>query len=818
MKRFASSQIFYIGGFIMVLVVAFGLLYLFSSRSIETRQETILELESRVLVDDVEHFFRDKSVTLDNVADYIASEGEAGLLGYLVALDEQYDDVASIYLGKPDNTMVNSTGFSPSGGFDLRERAWYRDAIEEDDTVYSPAFLNATEDRLIVTIARPVYDGETLVGVLGVDIDISTISKLIGGKVIDEHGYAFLVDQEGHVIGHPEHDEEDLTLRPITDYHPDYAMPEDLGLHENDTIGERDGVLYHASLFSDSYRLTLYMPASDHANHAQILGINFVALFFVVTAFSGIAGYGYFKHYVEPSRMLFKEIEGLDHVRKPSEALSEDPSFGLTGIRRSLNQLLRSQREYFEKYQASEQALKLENQRVRRLMESNADIVFEVDKTHRYRSVYGEGVRTLGFNPEDLIGKTAVDVHGDEGRAHDRAYEKAFNGQKSKYEWTHETKDGLRHYETIVSPIYEANDTIHRAVGIARDITEQKEKQRRIEYLSERDHLTGLYNRRHFSTFLDEHDTPSNRPLGIMMIDLNGLKIFNDAYGHDAGDRALNAVADTLKSIEDATHHVSRIGGDEFAVIVLDTDEEALLKLKEHLIHSIATVEVKDINLSVAVGFALKKSANDQTDEVFRSAEDSMYRNKLIEGRSARNNTIQAIQETLNQKFETEKRHSRRVADLSRDLGEALGLLDYQLDELELAGLYHDIGKISLPDTLLQKPGALSEKEFETVRKHTEYGYQILRAADEYSDLAKHALYHHERIDGTGYPEGLNGTDIPLFARIIAVADAFEAMTSDRPYRSAMREAEAFRELEAHSGTQFDPEIVKTFMRIHGKE
>ena len=173
---------------------------------------------------------------------------------------------------------------------------------------------------------------------------------------------------------------------------------------------------------------------------------------------------------------------------------------------------------------------------------------------------------------------------------------------------------------------------------------------------------------------------------------------------------------------------------------------------------------------------------------------------------------IQSILNTLTEKYNEEKVHSDSVSKYCKAVGEDMQLRKDEITELELAGMVHDIGKISLPDAILKKPGKLTEKEWEIIRNHTVNGYQILRAADKYSNIAEFAMSHHERMDGKGYPNGLKGEEIPLFSRIISVADAYEAMTSDRPYRKAMKKQEAIEELKKHSGTQFDSGIVELFI------
>jgi diguanylate cyclase len=199
---------------------------------------------------------------------------------------------------------------------------------------------------------------------------------------------------------------------------------------------------------------------------------------------------------------------------------------------------------------------------------------------------------------------------------------------------------------------------------------------------------------------------------------------------------------------------------------------------------------------------------------LIKQAESFMYKRKILDGRSHRNNAINGILQTLTDKYDIEKRHSDGVSRYAGAIGEALAMSPDDIRELKLAGMLHDIGKITVPDAILSKPGPLTDVEYEAVKNHASRGYQILRTADEYSDLAIYCLTHHERYDGSGYPSGLKGEKIPLFSRIISVADAFEAMTSLRPYRKPLSFDEAAAELALHRGSQFDPKIVDAFLKI----
>ena len=182
-----------------------------------------------------------------------------------------------------------------------------------------------------------------------------------------------------------------------------------------------------------------------------------------------------------------------------------------------------------------------------------------------------------------------------------------------------------------------------------------------------------------------------------------------------------------------------------------------------------------------------------------------------------RNQTIKVIMHTLHEANLREKIHSERVSKLSRIIGEAMELEDEVLKELEITGLMHDIGKIAINNNILNKPGKLTEMEYEEIRRHPEISYHILKSADVYTRLAEYVLSHHERWDGNGYPRGLSGEDIPLVARIITVADAYEAMTANRPYKKPLSHEQAVEELKRCSGTQFDPEIVDAYERFGGR-
>ena len=354
-----------------------------------------------------------------------------------------------------------------------------------------------------------------------------------------------------------------------------------------------------------------------------------------------------------------------------------------------------------------------------------------------------------------------------------------------------------------------------RMVGCHIDITNIKNMEQTLTYLSYYDQLTGLSNRSVFDEELLKGDTESNLPYTIAMVDVNGLKLTNDAFGHLVGDELLKQVANILRKECRSEDIVARIGGDEFVLLLRKTNHEEAKDLIQHVYKAVAEVKLNNIVISVSIGWDTRLTTSQTMQETFIKAEEHMYRKKLTESQSMRNQTIQVILNTLNEKNEREKIHSEKVSKISRKIGELLNLDNQTLKEIEIAGLMHDIGKIVVNENLLNKPSKLTESEFEEIKRHPESSYHILKSVDAYTKLADYVLSHHERWDGDGYPRGLVAEEIPFISRIITIADAYEAMISDRPYRKGMSNEAACKELLKCAGTQFDPNIVATFLEFY---
>jgi diguanylate cyclase (GGDEF)-like protein len=348
--------------------------------------------------------------------------------------------------------------------------------------------------------------------------------------------------------------------------------------------------------------------------------------------------------------------------------------------------------------------------------------------------------------------------------------------------------------------------------GIIIEVTENIVYQEKIQYLANTDTLTGTKNRNYFENYVKEKLPPS---YCFMIFDIDGLKLINDAFGHMEGDRVIIQLANFLKETCKNSLFISRVGGDEFAVLSEDVDQvNAAGRIKYLESKVIEYNKNSSIDLKVSIGGMMVNNNDISFEEAYLQAENIMYRKKLSARSSRKAKILESILETLNTKTEETKDHGERLSKLAVKTMQGLGLTrSDELEDMKLLAKVHDIGIVTTNNVILRKPGKLTEVEFEVVKKHCESGYKILRNLTESDTVCNGVLSHHERWDGKGYPQGLKGEEIPMMSRVISVVDAYDAITNDRVYRKKRTKEEAIKEIIRCSGTQFDPNIVKVFLK-----
>ncbi len=348
--------------------------------------------------------------------------------------------------------------------------------------------------------------------------------------------------------------------------------------------------------------------------------------------------------------------------------------------------------------------------------------------------------------------------------------------------------------------------------GTISNVTERKKAEEYIVYLNYHDHLTGLYNRRFYEEELQRLDSKRNLPLTIIMGDVNGLKLINDSFGHEIGDELLQQVAEAIKKGCRADDIISRYGGDEFIIIMPKTDNKEAEQIINRIQSFLFNEKVCALDISVSFGFATKFDEDENIQDTLKTSEEFMYKHKIYEGSSTTSKAIKIIINALYEKSKREMLHSKRVSKFCEEIALQMNLEADEVKLIKVAGYMHDIGKIGIDEAILNKKDKLSSAEWIEMRKHTEAGYRILSSVSEFSEIADCILEHHERWDGNGYPKGLKGDNINLHARIIAVADSYDAMTTIRTYKKRLCKEEALVEIKQGAGTQFDPEIAKVFI------
>ncbi|MTV49968.1 diguanylate cyclase [Heliobacillus mobilis] len=465
----------------------------------------------------------------------------------------------------------------------------------------------------------------------------------------------------------------------------------------------------------------------------------------------------------------------------------------------------------------ADEAVREKEARFRTLVESIRDLVFTLDMEGRITATYGKWPEAADNSPTQIIGKHIGQVIADTEPFWDGEQPQlwAQRGDSIFVEWTMHLPEGTRFYHISLSPIGTTAGDVIGMVGIGRDMTERRQMEEQLRYYCSHDPLTGLYNRAHFQEEMSRL-AGSTSPVGVIICDVDGLKSVNDTLGHPVGDMLLTGIGQALTRCVRASDVVARIGGDEFAILLPEGDGKAAQRISQRIRLAVDALNVVHPELPhyVSLGYAVKVGAEKSMIEVFRDADDNMYREKMRHKSRVRKIILRALTMKLDTKERDLMGHMQRVGDLAARLGAAAGLRADQVDNLRLAGEYHDVGKVAVSRDILGKKGMLAPEEYLEVQRHSEVGYRIAQLKTEIAHVAEWILFHHERWDGSGYPQQLAREGIPFESRILAIVDAYDVMTHNQPYRHSLTPQEAVAELRRFSGTQFDPQLVGIFVGL----
>ncbi|MDP3790949.1 MAG: diguanylate cyclase [Candidatus Omnitrophota bacterium] len=538
--------------------------------------------------------------------------------------------------------------------------------------------------------------------------------------------------------------------------------------------------------------------------------------------------------------------------------------------------------EVEERRKHSEEALKEGEERFRIIFESTTDSIVVWDKDYNYLYANQASIDYVGTTRDKVIGKDIRGGLGhipDFMQMWMKRIDKVFQTQKPmRIEDACLMGDKFVYSESLLSPLRDKNGDVFAVALVYRDITDRKQSElelekinkelvrsnKRLNQLALKDMQTGLYNHKYLAEIMDSEFDRVKRyggSLSITMLDIDFFKSINDMYGHQFGDMIIKQLAQQLRKMTRQYDVVIRYGGEEFLIISTGTSRAQALVLGQRILDNIGLHHFGDkknsvkLKISLAVASYPEDKAHSAmdliktTEQILSRAKDeggnrvyssldkkktgkeirgsrteeiSMLRQRLEKlNKQANQNLIESIfafAKTIEMKDHYTGEHAEKTVRYATGIASGLGLPKYETEMIKQAAILHDLGKIGISDKILLKKSKLTTKEMGEIRRHPGIAADILRPIHVLNSIIPFILHHHERWDGRGYPDGLKGEDIPLGARIVAIADVYQALISNRPYRRAFHKKEAIKIIEESSGKQFDPKIVDIFLSILKKE
>lgn len=724
-----------------------------------------------------------------------------------------------LFLFSPEGKIIAESPFAPDRrGLDVSYRDYIQVTVNTGEPYISEPYISTQKDRQpAIMFTAPIYDeNHRLIAVFAGSLNLlkdNFIGNLAATK-IGNSGYVYMYNKYRTMIIHPERDrilEQDVPLG--SNYLFDKAIHGFEGSGE--TVNSR-GLSILASfkqLKTKDWILAANHPLDDL--YAPLVEVKTYFLVFSLLGILGILSIIRFslKYLTDPLIALTQHVQTLSGKAGTERlcAITSDDEIG--ALSQAFNAMI-------SELDSQKQTLMQSEALYRTVADFSSELAFLRSPTKDIRYISPSCERITGYTDTEFYEQPDLldsIVHPDDREAWLR-------DMQPEHIQTHPlqiriiTKSGeMRWISHICLPVFDEAGQFQGFRGSQRDITARKQAEEQLRYLSLHDTLTGLYDR---SFFEQENLRLSDRryaPVGMVICDIDGLKLVNDTLGHIAGDKLIKHAAQLIKGCFRETDILARIGGDEFAIILPNSSrlvtESACQRVSDAVFQYNLTNPA--LPLSISIGYAIGDvSESCCINDLFREADDNMYREKLAHSQDARQSIIQAIlREARNKDFLSDG-HGDRIQDWAEKLAERIVLPKSRLTILRRLAIYHDIGKVGITDEIVFKPGPLTSEEMAEMRRHPDIGRRIAQSVPELSPIADLVWKHHEWWNGSGYPLGLKHEEIPLECRILAIVEAYDVMTHHQPYRSAMSETAAKAELERCAGSQFDPELVSHFIAL----
>lgn len=814
MKSIGRRLMIYFGLLVFIACIGVGMIsYSSSSRVLENAAQNMLpsnaENCARFAGNNIDYLLQ----TLETIADQSAVQSldweqqqpvlqnEAARLGYTglgyAGLDGQFKAAAG------------------SNSINLADNSQFKQALQGESNL---SIWEASGSSAVM-MAVPVSDGQgNIQGALIAISDGGEIDRILDQITVGNKGFAFIVDNQGKVVVHPDQQMAAVDLTDSASLNEDMADFIEANLTSGQTVGSYtfNGEEYFGSMSripDTEWYVVINVPRHEIMGPLSELGkmILYITLAFLLLGL--IMAYLAGKQIATPIRMVSEQYARMAagdfggsisiKWRRRNDEIGE--------LARGFNQINRNLSRTISELSAGEQ-------RFRMITENMVDLVALTDLEGYMQYISPSHEHIIGWKVRQMLGKNVFTaIHPDDVEAAKEAYNQIISSrvQGSFIYRVLKANGEYRWLETKGKPLLDGKGQVVAMVTASRDIHERKQTEERMIFMAEHDALTGLYNRSFFENQMRLLDMNLTVPVGLIICDLDGLKFINDTLGHQAGDDLLLASAEILVNSAPEDSIVARLGGDEFGVLLPKYDDNLSSIVADNLRNAIAEYNIThpDI-LSISMGYATRMTPHVSLPAIYKEADQHMYREKLLHNQSARSAVVDVVMTALEARDFITEGHTDRLQDVVTLIARRLGLPENRINDLTLFARFHDIGKVGVPDSILFKPGRLTPEEFEEMKKHSEIGYRIAQSSPELVHIADFILKHHEWWDGNGYPLGIAGEDIPLECRIVSVADAYDAMNSDRPYRKALATENIIKELTGGAGSQFDPIVIEIFLGI----
>lgn len=744
-----------------------------------------------------------------------------------------------------DSEMKANKKTTDAGKFDPRTRGWYIAAKNAEKPVFSDVYRHFVIDDLAVSISCPIYNDENeLQGVLGTHFTLSSFNDYLKNVIKqDLDGYAIIAEKKSGYLIANSFDFDNYTLinktevkrQTLQDTNKDDIIKSyNAYLSEGKTDFLVNNQFVKINQFENhglSWVIIYSLPRSPLMEGFTLNIIISIIVVFISISLSILIYLFIIKRLFTPITDLKEAAEKFSYGDL-SKRIAPKRNDEISRISLSFNKMAdriqtlveNLEQRVEERTRLLKQAnkeLKDSKDHLHLILDSTAEAIYGIDKNGICTFLNASCLRILGYsNFDELVGH----------RIHDKIHYSYKDGRPMPAEQCKAIKGSLEGQQAHVDDevFWKADGTsidveyysypqyldgeVVGAVITFMDITKRKKDNAYLEYLNTHDTLSGFYNRRYFEENVKSLDVRDNLPISVIYADVNGLKMTNDIFGHSQGDMLIINSSKILREACRGNDFIARLGGDEFVIVLPKTKaadaENIINRIKEELNKQPLGL----LKNSISFGFDTKTKMSQDFSDVISNAENNMYKEKAMSKKNNSKETLDIIINALHQKSTRIKQHSITVKELCKKIGIEMNMSPTELKKLEQAAYLHDIGKITLVDRVLEK-NMHDKVDTELVHQHAVVGFRILNLFDETLDLADVVYSHHEKWDGSGYPKGLKGNEIPVMARIIAIAEAYDALTNEFSENPLSKE-EALKQIDSRAGKTLDPEITKLFINI----